>query len=85
MIAGALARFVEQGWVNLVGGCCGTTPAHIRALADGWSRAGSRARPATPREHAVSGIELPRDATDDNRPVIVGERTNVIGSASSRS
>jgi 5-methyltetrahydrofolate--homocysteine methyltransferase len=67
-----MRRFVDEGWVNLVGGCCGTTPAHIRALA---RLADGRAT----RAPAVSGIEV-LYPTDDNRPVIVGERTNVIGS-----
>ncbi len=77
-LAEKLGRFVDEGWINLVGGCCGTTPEHIRAIrqvVDG-------ARPRVPRaeaEAAVSGIErLPIDP--DNRPILVGERTNVIGS-----
>ena len=73
-----IRRFVDEGWVNLVGGCCGTTPAHIRALArlvDGRTPR----RPRTTRVCAVSGIEV-LYPTDDTRPVIVGERTNVIGS-----
>src|SRR5229473_3091327 len=73
-----MRRFVEEGWVNAVGGCCGTTPAHITAL----SRViGGRAprRPVASRAAAVSGIEALYPA-DDNRPVLVGERTNVIGS-----
>jgi 5-methyltetrahydrofolate--homocysteine methyltransferase len=73
-----MRRFVDEGWVNLVGGCCGTTPAHIRALArlvDGRTPR----RPRATRAPVVSGIEV-LYPTDDNRPVIVGERTNVIGS-----
>src|SRR5215470_6020024 len=71
-------RFVEEGWVNLVGGCCGTTPAHIRALARLVEGRAPR-RPAASRAPAVSGIEV-LYPSDDNRPIIVGERTNVIGS-----
>ena len=73
-----MRRFVEEGWVNAIGGCCGTTPAHIAALA---RIAGGHAprRPATSRAAAVSGIEAFYPA-DDNRPLLVGERTNVIGS-----
>ncbi|HXJ77863.1 MAG TPA: methionine synthase [Candidatus Methylomirabilis sp.] len=73
-----MRRFVDEGWVNLVGGCCGTTAAHTRALArlvDGRTPR----RPAARRAPAVSGIEV-LYPSDDNRPVIVGERTNVIGS-----
>jgi 5-methyltetrahydrofolate--homocysteine methyltransferase len=73
-----MRRFVDEGWVNLVGGCCGTTPAHTRALARLVDGRAPR-RPATARAPVVSGIE-PLYPSDDNRPVIVGERTNVIGS-----
>ena len=73
-----IRRFVDEGWVNLVGGCCGTTPAHIRALARLVDGRMPR-RPPTTRVCAVSGIEV-LYPTDDTRPVIVGERTNVIGS-----
>jgi 5-methyltetrahydrofolate--homocysteine methyltransferase len=71
-------RFVEEGWVNAIGGCCGTTPAHITALAR-LAHGRPPRRPATSRAAAVSGIEA-LYPTDDNRPVLVGERTNVIGS-----
>jgi 5-methyltetrahydrofolate--homocysteine methyltransferase len=77
-LAFKMKRFVDEGWVNFVGGCCGTTPAHIHAL-----RALVNGRPPrvpAPREpQAVSGIEVFYPA-DDNRPLFVGERTNVIGS-----
>ncbi|HEV8228153.1 MAG TPA: methionine synthase, partial [Methylomirabilota bacterium] len=71
-------RFVEEGWVNAIGGCCGTTPAHIAALAR-LAHGRPPRQPATTRAAAVSGIEA-LYPTDDNRPVLVGERTNVIGS-----
>jgi 5-methyltetrahydrofolate--homocysteine methyltransferase len=73
-----MRRFVDEGWVNLVGGCCGTTPAHIRALARLVDGRAPR-RPAATRAPVVSGVEV-LYPSDDNRPVIVGERTNVIGS-----
>ena len=73
-----MRRFVDEGWVNMVGGCCGTTAAHTRALARLVEGKPPR-RPAASRAPAVSGIEA-LYPTDDNRPVIVGERTNVIGS-----
>jgi 5-methyltetrahydrofolate--homocysteine methyltransferase len=77
-LAHKMRRFVEEGWVNAVGGCCGTTPAHIRALAR--LAAGRAPRvPAADRAPAVSGIESVYPS-EDLRPVIVGERTNVIGS-----
>jgi 5-methyltetrahydrofolate--homocysteine methyltransferase len=73
-----MRRFVDEGWVNLIGGCCGTTAAHTRALAR-LAEGKAPRRPAASRAPAVSGIEA-FYPTDDNRPVIVGERTNVIGS-----
>ena len=73
-----MRRFVEEGWVNAIGGCCGTTPAHIAALAL-IAKGHAPRRPATSRAAAVSGIEAFYPA-DDNRPLLVGERTNVIGS-----
>src|ERR1700735_1796115 len=78
MLAGKIARFAENGWVNLVGGCCGTTPEHIRLLVD--AVAGKRPRErSTVRRSVVSGIET-LVIDNDTRPVIVGERTNVLGS-----
>jgi 5-methyltetrahydrofolate--homocysteine methyltransferase len=73
-----MRRFVDEGWVNMVGGCCGTTPAHTRALARLVEGHPPR-RPADRLAPAVSGIEVVYP-TDDNRPLLVGERTNVIGS-----
>ncbi len=72
-----MGRFIEEGWVNIVGGCCGTNKNHIKALADCVAGATPR-RPAASVPAAVSGVDyLP---LDDYTPVIVGERTNVIGS-----
>jgi 5-methyltetrahydrofolate--homocysteine methyltransferase len=77
-IARVLERFVDLGWLNLVGGCCGTTYAHTAALAAMVK--GKRPRvPAIHHKALLSGIEF-LEVADDNRPVLVGERTNVIGS-----
>ncbi|HKW99263.1 MAG TPA: methionine synthase [Bryobacteraceae bacterium] len=78
-LAAQLEKFVAHGWLNLVGGCCGTTDAHIRAIAQ--MAEGKRPRIPKPPQHRAyySGIELV-EAEDSNRPLIVGERTNVIGS-----
>src|SRR5690242_6236252 len=77
-LAQKLTRFVDERWVNFVGGCCGTTPEHIRAIARLVAGKAPR-RPAIDEPPAVSGIEVLYPA-DDNRPIFVGERTNVIGS-----
>ncbi|HEU5250288.1 MAG TPA: homocysteine S-methyltransferase family protein, partial [Thermoanaerobaculia bacterium] len=77
-LAAVMARFIEHGLVDIVGGCCGTTPAHVRAL----SSAAAGHRPRRIPEHRktiVSGIEM-LEINEDNRPVLVGERTNVLGS-----
>ncbi len=74
-----LEKFVERGWLNIVGGCCGTTPDHIRAIAQmAEGRAPHAVNSASHRAY-YSGIELV-EAEESNRPLIVGERTNVIGS-----
>jgi len=73
-----LSRFVDNGWLNIIGGCCGTTPAHIAAIAR--MVAGKPPRtPQTMRRRVISGIE-PLFIEEEARPVLVGERTNVIGS-----
>ncbi|HVM63147.1 MAG TPA: methionine synthase [Verrucomicrobiae bacterium] len=77
-LASALERFVKNGWLNIVGGCCGTTPPHIKAIAQMVEGKVPR-RFRTPRRSWYSGVELV-EATDDNRPLIVGERTNEVGS-----
>jgi 5-methyltetrahydrofolate--homocysteine methyltransferase len=77
-LAFKMKRFVDEGWVNAIGGCCGTTPAHIAALRE----LVTRRRPRVPAAHealAVSGVDVLYPA-EDNRPLFVGERTNVIGS-----
>jgi 5-methyltetrahydrofolate--homocysteine methyltransferase len=74
-----LDRFADRGWINMVGGCCGTTEKHIRAIAQ-MAEGKKPRRPAEPNHRAVySGIEL-IEAEESTRPLIVGERTNVIGS-----
>ncbi|MCY3966919.1 MAG: methionine synthase [Acidobacteria bacterium] len=72
------SRFLDHGWLNLVGGCCGTTGAHIEAFAD-LVRDRSPRRPPGHRRCIVSGLDA-AELTEDNRPLLVGERTNVLGS-----
>ncbi|MCM3744777.1 methionine synthase [Sporosarcina luteola] len=74
-----LKGFAEKGWLNMVGGCCGTTPAHIRALREAVDGLAPRQKPEGGHEHAVSGIE-PLLYEPSMRPLLIGERTNVIGS-----
>ncbi len=77
-LATKLSRFVDAGWINIIGGCCGTTPAHIAAIARMVAAKAPR-RPQTARRRVVTGIE-PLFVEEDARPVLVGERANVIGS-----
>jgi 5-methyltetrahydrofolate--homocysteine methyltransferase len=81
--ASMLAEFAESGLVNLVGGCCGTTPAHIRAIAEAVAGKAPRRAPEVRPLMRLSGLE-PFTLTSDIRFVNVGERTNVTGSAKFR-
>jgi 5-methyltetrahydrofolate--homocysteine methyltransferase len=78
-LAAQLEKFVDHGWLNLVGGCCGTTEQHIRAIAQMAEGKKPRVRPAEAHRAIYSGIET-IEAEDSTRPLLVGERTNVIGS-----
>lgn len=77
-LAKKLAGFAQQGWLNIAGGCCGTTPDHIRAMAETLSQYPPRSEWGT-HPAAVSGIETVY-VEPENRPYMVGERTNVLGS-----
>lgn len=78
-LAAQLERFADHGWLNIVGGCCGTRPDHIRTIAH--MAEGKKPRAVKPSSHRTyfSGIDV-IEAEESNRPLIVGERTNVIGS-----
>jgi len=78
-LAAQLEKFVEHGWLNFVGGCCGTTEQHIRAIAQMVEGKKPRVRPNESHRAVYSGIET-IEAEDSTRPLLVGERTNVIGS-----
>ncbi len=78
--AGYLADFVEAGFVNLVGGCCGTTPAHIAEIAKVVEGKAPRQVPEIPVATRLSGLE-PLNIDDDSLFVNIGERTNITGSA----
>ncbi|MGH9540462.1 MAG: homocysteine S-methyltransferase family protein, partial [Terriglobales bacterium] len=77
--AAQLERFADHGWLNLVGGCCGTTPAHIQAVAAMAAGRPPRRPPAPSHRAYYSGVEA-IEAEESARPLLVGERTNVIGS-----
>lgn len=74
-----LEGFAEKGWLNMVGGCCGTTPDHIRAIREVVKDKAPRQMPEEPHGHVISGIE-PLVYDETMRPLLIGERTNVIGS-----
>ena len=82
-MARQIAEFAREGLVNIVGGCCGSTPAHIRAIADAMKDFKPRAIPTIERRLRLSGLE-PFTLTDNIPFVNVGERTNVTGSAKFR-
>jgi 5-methyltetrahydrofolate--homocysteine methyltransferase len=78
--AAIIAEFADSGFVNLVGGCCGTTPAHIAAIAQAVEgKAPRQAVEASPALR-LSGLE-PVTVVEDTLFVNVGERTNITGSA----
>jgi 5-methyltetrahydrofolate--homocysteine methyltransferase len=74
-----LERFIDRGWLNIVGGCCGTTEKHIRAIAQMAEGKTPRRPPENSHRAVYSGIDI-IEAEESTRPLIVGERTNVIGS-----
>jgi len=74
-----LAEFARAGFVNIAGGCCGTTPEHIAAIASAIDGMAPRAVPERPRALRLSGLEA-FDVGEDTLFVNVGERTNVTGS-----
>ncbi|MCD6339196.1 MAG: methionine synthase, partial [Verrucomicrobia bacterium] len=78
-MARAMAEFAREGWLNLVGGCCGSTPAHIRRIAEAVRGLPPRKPPALPRWLRLSGLE-PLVARPEIRFIYIGERTNVMGS-----
>ena len=78
-LARQMERFVDHGWLNMAGGCCGTTEAHIRAIAQMAEGKRPRVLPGNSHRAYYSGIDLV-EAEESNRPLVVGERTNMIGS-----
>jgi 5-methyltetrahydrofolate--homocysteine methyltransferase len=79
-MAEQIEGFARDGYVNIVGGCCGSTPDHIRAIAEAVARHKPRQAPKIETKLRLSGLE-PFTLTDDIPFVNIGERTNVTGSA----
>ena len=77
--ASVLREFAEAGFLNIAGGCCGTTPEHIRAIGEALRDVPPRRPPVVEPRLRLSGLE-PLDIGDDSLFVNVGERTNVTGS-----
>ncbi len=82
-MAGVLGEFAQAGLLNIVGGCCGVSPKHIRAIAEAVRPHKPRRVPEQPRYLRLSGLE-PFTLTPETNFVNVGERTNVTGSAKFR-
>jgi 5-methyltetrahydrofolate--homocysteine methyltransferase len=78
-MAAQIAGFAQSGFVNIVGGCCGTTPQHIRAIADAVSTLQPRRKPEPKHDLRLSGLE-PLLVNQTTGFINVGERTNVTGS-----
>ena len=78
-LAPQLREWAENGWLNIVGGCCGTTDAHIRAIADAVEGLKPRVVPTLPRVTRLNGTQM-FTWRSDIRFVNVGERSNVTGS-----
>ena len=81
--AAILGEFAGSGLVNIVGGCCGTTPEHIAAIAEAVTSEQPRLIPERSRHLSLSGLE-PLELTEEIPFVNIGERTNVFGSAKFR-
>ncbi len=77
-LAKKMAAFAEQGWLNMAGGCCGTTPEHIRVMAETMAKYKPRTKLGE-HPNGVSGIDTVY-IEPENRPYMIGERTNISGS-----
>ncbi|WP_423804076.1 methionine synthase [Neptunomonas phycophila] len=79
-MAREISEWAESGYLNILGGCCGTTPEHIRVIREALEKFSPRVVPDIPREARLAGLE-PMNIGADTLFVNVGERTNVTGSA----
>ncbi|MFH0940048.1 MAG: methionine synthase [Planctomycetota bacterium] len=78
-VADSLRDFAKEGWLNLVGGCCGTTPSHLRAIAAAVQPFAARKIPKIEPQARFSGLE-PLTIRSETHFVMIGERTNIMGS-----
>lgn len=78
LLGNVISRFLDRGWLNVLGGCCGTHGGHVSKLRELADRAQPRTIKPAPASR-LSGVDY-LEITDEMRPVLVGERTNVIGS-----
>ena len=78
-MASVTEDFMKEGWVNIIGGCCGTTPLHISMISETAKKYKPRVRPAITKYTRLSGLE-PLTITPVTNFVNIGERTNVSGS-----
>jgi 5-methyltetrahydrofolate--homocysteine methyltransferase len=78
-MAQQMGEWARNGWLNIAGGCCGTTPRHIEAIAQVVAGLAPRAIPRLPAKLRLAGLE-PFNVGDDSLFVNIGERTNVTGS-----
>lgn len=78
-MASVMEEFMSEGWVNIAGGCCGTTPLHIKKIAELAKKYKPRKKPEKIKYTRLSGLE-PLTITPETNFVNIGERTNVSGS-----
>ncbi|QCU89301.1 methionine synthase [Thiomicrorhabdus sediminis] len=79
-MAAEIKHWAEHGWINIIGGCCGTTPDHVEAMAEAALASPARPLPQIKPACRLSGLE-PLNIDEDSLFVNVGERNNVTGSA----
>jgi len=79
-MADEIAVWAERGWINIIGGCCGTTPDHLQAMAEAALKHPARELPSVKPACRLSGLE-PLNIDEESLFVNVGERNNVTGSA----
>jgi 5-methyltetrahydrofolate--homocysteine methyltransferase len=78
-MASVVEDFMKEGWVNIIGGCCGTTPIHIRRIAELAVKYNARVKPEIKKFTRLSGLEA-LTITPETNFINIGERTNVSGS-----